>query len=425
MKILQIASGDFFSTYGGGQIYVKNIVDEWIRRQQNVTVISFVSTSTGIKKRNYQNIDLFEVGSCEASELKDLIHTISPGIIHAHSQKALTTQIGQELHIPVVITAHHGGILCPAGALMNRKDTICHTKISHRQCLGCCLRNIYSGTYWYPFMKLLPQTIYLKIGKLLEKMPFLPFITPIGKVALSIDRKQKEWKIIAEKCTCMIAPSHAIEEAMIRNGLCKEKIIVTPHGIPLPAKKALPLSIPKEQIKFFYVGRICYVKGIHVLLEAFNQLSNQETAELHLIGGTGNKTEKQYMKHLQKKYASNKNIIWHGKVNPDKIYNMIQEYHIQIHPTICLEVFGLNIAEALAMGKPVLATRCGGAEMQIEDEINGWLINPNDTTALRDKMEEIIDNRYQIKTMLSNTTTKVISIREHVDKLNEIYPQIL
>lgn len=85
MKILQIASGDFFSTYGGGQIYVKNIVDEWIRRQQNVTVISFVSTSTGIKKRNYQNIDLFEVGSCEASELKDLIHTISPGIIHAHS----------------------------------------------------------------------------------------------------------------------------------------------------------------------------------------------------------------------------------------------------------------------------------------------------------------------------------------------------
>lgn len=104
---------------------------------------------------------------------------------------------------------------------------------------------------------------------------------------------------------------------------------------------------------------------------------------------------------------------------------MIQEYHIQIHPTICLEVFGLNIAEALAMGKPVLATRCGGAEMQIEDEINGWLINPNDTTALRDKMEEIIDNRYQIKTMLSNTTTKVISIREHVDKLNEIYSQIL
>lgn len=26
MKLLQIASGDFFSTYGGGQVYVKNLV---------------------------------------------------------------------------------------------------------------------------------------------------------------------------------------------------------------------------------------------------------------------------------------------------------------------------------------------------------------------------------------------------------------
>lgn len=31
MKVLQIASGDFFSTYGGGQVYVKNIVDEMRR----------------------------------------------------------------------------------------------------------------------------------------------------------------------------------------------------------------------------------------------------------------------------------------------------------------------------------------------------------------------------------------------------------
>lgn len=28
MKLLQIASGNFFSTYGGGQVYVKNIVDK-------------------------------------------------------------------------------------------------------------------------------------------------------------------------------------------------------------------------------------------------------------------------------------------------------------------------------------------------------------------------------------------------------------
>ena len=48
MKILQIASGDFFSTYGGGQVYVKNIVDEMIRQQYSVQVISFVNKDCAV-----------------------------------------------------------------------------------------------------------------------------------------------------------------------------------------------------------------------------------------------------------------------------------------------------------------------------------------------------------------------------------------
>lgn len=43
MNIVEIASGNFFSTYGGGQVYVKNIVDEMIRQRYPVQVISFVN----------------------------------------------------------------------------------------------------------------------------------------------------------------------------------------------------------------------------------------------------------------------------------------------------------------------------------------------------------------------------------------------
>ena len=49
MKLLQIASGDFFSTYGGGQVYVKNIVDEMIRQNLDLTV----NPVKVIKFRNY------------------------------------------------------------------------------------------------------------------------------------------------------------------------------------------------------------------------------------------------------------------------------------------------------------------------------------------------------------------------------------
>lgn len=421
MKILQIASGDFFSTYGGGQVYVKNIVDELIRQQCDIAVVSFVNTCFAIKKGKYHEAELYEVGANGLSELQSLISSIHPDIIHAHSHKAIAVQVGYALHIPVIITAHHGGILCPAGTLLNGKDMICRTTVSHQDCLACCLKNIRSGVYWYPFMKYLPQKIYLKLGRFLQKKPFVPFITPIGQSALQIVNKQKEWHTIAEGCTCMIAPSHAIKDAMVRNGLSVEKVTVIPHGIPLPQQEFTYSTVDKDnRIKFFYVGRICHVKGIYILLQAFDQLSNKQV-ELHLIGGPGNKAESRYMKRLQRQYHSNTQIVWHGKVRSDEVYAMIQNYHVLIHAAIYLEAFGLNIAEALAMGKPVLATRCGGAEMQVEDGVNGWLVEPNNSGALKLKIEKVINEFLFNQPFLLR---KVVSIEEHCKTLVKLYGEV-
>ena len=69
---------------------------------------------------------------------------------------------------------------------------------------------------------------------------------------------------------------------------------------------------------------------------------------------------------------------------------LISQFDIMIHPTISLEVFGLNIAEALALGKPVIATQCGGAEMQIRDAVNGFLVPPNDIEALKKAIMKIV-----------------------------------
>ena len=62
MKLLQIASGNFFSTYGGGQVYVKNIVDEMIRQGLDIAVLSFVNKEIDIAKHDYKEIPLWEIG---------------------------------------------------------------------------------------------------------------------------------------------------------------------------------------------------------------------------------------------------------------------------------------------------------------------------------------------------------------------------
>ena len=436
MKILQIASGDFFSTYGGGQVYVKNIVDEMIRQGLDVTVLSFVVKDIAIVEQDYKGISLWEIGTqAEEADIEELVRVISPDIIHAHSQKALFTTLGERLSIPVIITAHHGGILCPSGTLMNADDQICQTTLSHEHCLKCCMANIRTGRSWYPIMRLLPKNSYVWLGKAQQKLPFMPFITPIGTTALSIQNKIAEWQTISDKATRVIAPSHAIADAMCRNGLSRDKVTVIPHGIPkgpqnlfkdtyhLPFAEGTPPNLGGEfvkcnKIRFFYVGRICRIKGLHVLLEAFTDMANSEKAELHIVGGAGNKGERRYMEGLQRRYCAD-NIVWHGKVLAEKVFDTIKDFDVMVHPTICMEVFGLNISEALAMNKPVLATRCGGAEMQIVDGENGWLIAPNDVYALRSKMNEIV---YQGITIKVNTLHEnVLAIEQHVKDLIQLY----
>lgn len=150
----------------------------------------------------------------------------------------------------------------------------------------------------------------------------------------------------------------------------------------------------------------------------------EDNVELHLIGGAGNKGEYRYMAQLQRKYKKDSRIIWHGKVEPEYVFNEIKDMHVSVAVSICMEIFGLNIAEALAMGKLVLATRCGGAEMQIEDGVNGWLVSPNNVKALKTKMEDIISNVSVIPSMGMAGRKSVISIEEHCKTLVNLYKRV-
>lgn len=420
MRILHIASGDFFSTYGGGQIYVKNIVDEMIRQNMDVVVVSQTGNHIGVIQKNYNGIPLFEINS--QNDLKKVLKEAKPKVIHAHSMKDLACRLGREAGVPVVVTSHHGGIICPVGTRLNFKNEICHATVCHKNCLPCLLHNIYSGRYWYPFMRLLPERVYTKLGEIIQKFPFMPFVTPIGSVAVWIKRKQAQWRTIVSDCTLMIAPCHEIATAMVENGLRKEKIRVIPHGIPLPPKTPEIPDFADGKVKFFYVGRICYAKGIHILLEAFSSIKNLKI-ELHLIGDAANKHERSYINKLKKRYDSDKRIFWYGKINPDTIFKKTQNFHIAISPTICLEVFGLNIAEALALGKPVLATKSGGSEMQIHDGKNGWLVPPNNPIALAEKISFIASHPQMISVMSKNC--HAIAISNHCKAINCIYEEII
>ncbi len=430
MNICIVSSGDFFSDYGGGQVYVRNLVDELVRRRGacentgntdncntiETSVISFAKGTNPITK-DYKGIKVYQV--INETTFRDALQQIRPDLVHANGEKLMTARLCKELGIPCVVTAHHGGLVCPAGALLNSDDKICNIPIDYSHCLKCYLRNIPTGLFWYPLLKRYSQERYNKIGQRLERLPNIPFLSPIGRTGLIVSRKLADWKELAEIATHFIAPSDAIAEALERNGCPKDKITVIPHGIPIEqSSSSSPFSVLRSPfINFYYVGRINYVKGVHILLKAFSSIDNP-TIRLHIIGGAGNKAENQYWKLLKKQYRKDSRIIWHGKVSKEQMSDTIKDFHCLVHPTICLEVFGLNIAEAQQSGKYVIATRCGGAEMQIRDNSDGLLVEPNDVEALATALKQYISTPKMATTDVENT-------HQHIEKLINLYHTVI
>ena len=231
MNVCIVASGDFFSDYGGGQVYVRNIVDELARHSEiSITVISFNAHQQPSIK-DYNGIQVHIVNN-ETSFL-DALKKKQPDIVHAHGEKLVSAKICKELDIPCIVTAHHGGLVCPAGALLNTNDEICSIPAEYSHCLKCYLRNTPTGLFWYPLLKKYCQKHYCRIGKRLEKLPSVPFLTPIGRTGQIVTQKLNDWKELAATATHFIAPSNAIAEALKRNGCPSDKITVIPHGIPI------------------------------------------------------------------------------------------------------------------------------------------------------------------------------------------------
>ncbi len=415
MNVLLTIAGPFSSTYGGGQTYVRRLAAA-LTEQPEVSL--HIAAALHKSAATEPGVHTLSVEHTE-DDLRQLLRNLRPDIVHAHGIKAATARACRAEGVPCIVTAHHGGIICPTGALLNDDNHICRAHVSHRNCLNCVLSSIKGGRWVSQLCRHIPPKLYRMLGIVTERLPFIPFFTPIVHAAQQIYRKRREWQSICRDSICIIAPSVAMADTLRRHGLPLHRVKLLPHGAPSQKNVSYPPRADKC-LRFYYVGRICREKGIHVLLAAFARLADS-TAELHIFGGAATRQEKRYQAELLRQYIHHPRLYWHGQQPEDKLNSLTRNFHILVHPAICLEVFGLDIAEALAAGKWVLATRCGGAEMQVKDGQNGWLVEPNSVPELATAMQRILESPpLSGPTYHTNNT-----FPRHAEQLCELYHHII
>lgn len=130
-------------------------------------------------------------------------------------------------------------------------------------------------------------------------------------------------------------------------------------------------------------------KGCEILAEA---LAECPGIEIHWYGADmGNNAEScMWSESLARKFPHvfGQNFIYHGVVEPSCVPDLMAEVDFVCVPSLW-DVFNLSAVEAMETGKVVLCSRQAGAEMLIEDGVNGFLFEPNHPGELVEKLKQI------------------------------------
>jgi len=181
-----------------------------------------------------------------------------------------------------------------------------------------------------------------------------------------------------------IAISNALAQSMSAAGV--QNISIVPNLVDDLFFRLPVTCTANEQFTFFSLGRMAPQKGIDLLLRAFARLKYD--ARLRIGGDGENLSEYQ---RLSERLGIADKIQWLGELTREQAATEFHRCDAFVLPSRH-ESMGLVFAEAMACGRPVIATRCGGPEEFIHDT-SGFVVEKEDMDKLAQAMEKMISTR--------------------------------
>ncbi len=210
-----------------------------------------------------------------------------------------------------------------------------------------------------------------------------------------IDRIEVERNIAAyEKADYIIVPSEFAYESFIELGFNKNKLVLIPYGYDPQLFK--PAARQNNVFRVLFCGSITLRKGVAYLLEAWDRLKFKN-AELILIGRVFKDAET----ILKGCAGKNPSIKIKGFVPHNETTGYYQNADVFLFPSL-EEGSALVVYEAMAHGLPIITTFNSGSV--VRDGIDGFIIKPQDTDSLCDKLQLLYDNRDKRQQMGANAS---------------------
>lgn len=267
-------------------------------------------------------------------EVKALIKKENIDVVHVHNTLNLVSPsvyyAAFHCKVPVVQTIHNFRLLCP-GATFYRDGHICEDCVS--QGLTCAVKHsCYRGSKLQTLACVLSTGLHRVLGT-------------YGKLNYICLTEFNQEKLLQLK--------------QIR----AENVFVKPNFVKAE-EEIIPYAKRKNQ--FIFAGRLDALKGIDVLLKAWELFDAKE--EQLVICGTG--PMESWCREFVEKHQV-KNVELKGFVENKAVKQMIGESKALILPTQWYEGFPMTIVESYSVGTPVIASDLGNAGSLVEEGKSG------------------------------------------------------
>jgi phosphatidylinositol alpha-mannosyltransferase len=167
---------------------------------------------------------------------------------------------------------------------------------------------------------------------------------------------------------------------------------IIPNGID--TSRFRPDIQPIDMLKDFYpkilfVGRFEPRKGLKYLLMAFPDIIKEFPDAKLVIVGEG------FLEHYYRQYIEGHikdHVIFVGRVSPEDLPRYYASCDIYSSPATGAESFGIVLLEAMASGKPIVASDIPGYRTILDDQAEGLVFPPCDHKALAEKIIHLLKN---------------------------------
>ncbi len=183
------------------------------------------------------------------------------------------------------------------------------------------------------------------------------------------------------------------------------------------------LGVNKDDILLGALGRMVWQKGFEFLIKCIQDVVKAHGEIKVIIVGEG--LLKKDLENLCRQLKVEDKTIFAGFRSDIK--EILSAVDIVVIPSL-LEGFPMLTLEAMAMAKPIVATRIDGITEQITDGVEGILVPPREPIALADAINKVIENKEFARSLGLAARKKVekeFTVEKMIDETENVYHSLL